>query len=212
MLDTFWPAGNETLLAFIDELCSTLQGPGCWISGAKGTGKSHLLQAICERVGADAAFLPMADLQATGPGVLDGMAARRVLCLDDVERAAGRPDWERALFRLYNDTLAQGHVMVVSSVGPPRDCAFRLADLESRFTQLPAFRLSPLGDHDLKQALKLRARHRGLELPDEAARYLLTRQRRDMAYLYALLDRLDAEALAAQRRLTVPFVKSIIDA
>jgi hypothetical protein len=31
-----------------------------------------------------------------------------------------------------------------------------------------------------------------------------------MASLYRLLDRLDAEALRAQRRLTIPFVKSVL--
>jgi hypothetical protein len=32
-----------------------------------------------------------------------------------------------------------------------------------------------------------------------------------MASLYALLDQLDAEALRTQRRLTIPFVRGVID-
>jgi DnaA family protein len=47
-------------------------------------------------------------------------------------------------------------------------------------------------------------------LPDDAARYLVTRSRRDMASLYKLLDTLDQEALRAQRRLTVPFVRDVL--
>ena len=63
---------------------------------------------------------------------------------------------------------------------------------------------------DRAQALQLRATHRGLDLPDETASYLLSRSRRDMASLYDVLDVLDEEALRAQRRLTVPFVRDVL--
>ena len=65
---------------------------------------------------------------------------------------------------------------------------------------------------DRAAALQLRAGHRGLDLPDETALYLLRRMPRDMASLYALLDRLDLEALRAKRRLTVPFVRDVLNA
>jgi DnaA family protein len=58
----------------------------------------------------------------------------------------------------------------------------------------------------------LRARHRGLELPDDTAKFMLSRSRRDMASLYRLLDKLDTEALIAKRRLTVPFVRDVLAA
>ena len=32
-----------------------------------------------------------------------------------------------------------------------------------------------------------------------------------MASLYALLDKLDTEAMKAQRRLTIPFVREVLD-
>jgi DnaA family protein len=70
--------------------------------------------------------------------------------------------------------------------------------------------VQPLNEEQRVEALQLRAGHRGLELPGETARYLLKRSRRDMASLYELLDRLDLEALRAQRRLTVPFVRDVL--
>jgi DnaA family protein len=75
---------------------------------------------------------------------------------------------------------------------------------------LPVFRVHTLGDAERVEALQLRARHRGLDLPDDAAHYLLRRSRRDMASLYDLLDKLDLEALRAKRRLTVPFVREVM--
>lgn len=93
---------------------------------------------------------------------------------------------------------------------PPRETPLRLADLGSRFARLPVFQVQKLDDDERVAALQLRSRHRGLELPDESARFLLTRSKRDMASLYELLDRLDIEALRAKRRLTVPFVRGVL--
>jgi DnaA family protein len=61
------------------------------------------------------------------------------------------------------------------------------------------------------EALQLRARHRGLKLPPETASYLIKRSRRDMASLYELLDQLDMESLRAKRRLTIPFVRDVLE-
>ena len=56
------------------------------------------------------------------------------------------------------------------------------------------------------------ARLRGLELPDETWQWLQRRLPRDMRSLYELLDTLDEAALAAQRRLTVPFIRDVLRA
>ncbi len=51
------------------------------------------------------------------------------------------------------------------------------------------------------------AQRRGLELPTEVARYLLARCPRDPRALVALVERLDRDSLAEQRRLSIPFVR-----
>ena len=68
-----------------------------------------------------------------------------------------------------------------------------------------------LGDEQRVPALALRARARGIELPEETGRYLLQRIPRDMSSLYHFLDTLDKESLAAQRRLTIPFVRTVLE-
>jgi DnaA family protein len=75
---------------------------------------------------------------------------------------------------------------------------------------LPTFHLAALDEADRIKALQLRARHRGLDLPTETANFLLSRSKRDMATLYAVLDQLDTAALEAKRRLTIPFVKETL--
>ena len=69
-----------------------------------------------------------------------------------------------------------------------------------------------LDEAEQQQALKLRARVRGFELPDETLQWLQRRFPRDMASLYELLDALDEAALVAQRRLTIPFIREVLNA
>jgi len=210
VFESFLPIGNEAVVAFLQDIVSTAKGPGGWIRGGQATGKTHLLQAICERAGDDAQFLPLREFAAADPAILDGLANRRFLCLDDVDKVAGSAEWELALFSLYNDLVDSGGVLICSAAAAPRDSGFALADLISRFSRLPTFHLQRLEESARIEALQLRAHHRGLELPTESAAYLLSRSTRDMASLYALLDKLDAEAMIAQRRLTIPFVKEVL--
>lgn len=211
VFETYWAAGNGQAVAVVQGIAESPGKSGCWLWGAQSVGKSHLLQAACEKTGAAAVYLPLGDLLPAGPGILDGLADRALLALDDLQCVAGAEDWEMALFTLFNAVSDAGGAMIVASTAPQRESGIQLPDLESRLATLPTFQLRALNETDRAAALQLRARHRGVKLPDETARYLLSRQRRDMGSLYALLDRLDAEALAAQRRLTIPFVKSVLE-
>jgi DnaA family protein len=210
VFSTFLGAGNESLVATLTGLADCIDGRGCWVWGPAATGKTHLLQAACDRAGDRSVYVPLAELGSAGPQILDGLASRELVCLDDVDSVVGEPDWEAALFGLYNEVFDAGHNLVVSAGMAPRECATMLADLQSRFASLPAFQLRPLEEPQRVAALQLRARHRGLELPGDTARFLLSRSRRDMASLYRLLDKLDREALRAKRRLTIPFVKDVL--
>ena len=210
VFESFWSAGNDELVSYLIELSDKANGPGCWIWGASATGKTHLLQAICDRSGDRSVYLPFDIAIEAGPGALDGLENRQFICLDDIDTITGISKWERALFELCNQALDLGSILIISASATARECGFELRDLESRFTRLPPFYVQPLVNSDRVKALQLRASIRGLDLPQETANYLLTRSKRDMTSLYALFDRLDLEALKAQRRLTIPFVKTVL--
>ena len=209
VFESFHSDGNEALVAFLVDSVDQRAGNGCWLWGAAATGKTHLLQATCARAGDSAVYLPLDQFAEAGAGILDGMENRQVICLDGLDQVAGKAAWERALFNLYNQVSDTGGFIVAAASTSVRDCGFELADLLSRFSQLPTFRLEALDEEGCVKALQLRASHRGLTLPTDTANYLLSRSRRDMASLYALLDKLDLESLKAQRRLTIPFVRDV---
>jgi len=207
---SYLSSGNEALVATLTELADGNGGQGCWLWGGAAIGKTHLLQAVCDRAGDRSVYVPLKMLREAGPELLEGLESREIICLDDIESVAGDTAWEEALFALWNQVFDADGILLVAAAMSPRECPVSLPDLQSRLVRLPAFHVHALDEQQRVTALQLRARHRGLDLPDETASYLLSRSRRDMASLYELLDKLDREALRAKRRLTVPFVKSVL--
>jgi DnaA family protein len=69
--------------------------------------------------------------------------------------------------------------------------------------------MQPLSDAQKLEAVQLRARHRGFEMPEDVARYILSRYPRDLVSLFDLLDRIDEASLAQQRRVTIPFLREL---
>jgi DnaA family protein len=210
VIASFLDHGNETLVSTLVSLSAGDTGQGCWLWGAPATGKTHLLQAVCDRAGDRSVYLPLAMLAQAGPGILEGLASRSLVCIDNIDEIVGQDAWEVGLFNLFNDLQESGGQLIVAARAAPRECGIVLADLASRMSRLPVFQIHALDEQQRVAALKLRARHRGLELPDDTAAYMLKRSRRDMASLYELLDKLDLEALRAQRRLTIPFVREVL--
>jgi len=184
-----------------------------WLWGRAGTGKTHLLQASCAAVGQAGGAAAYLDLETTGtPELLEGFEALDLVCLDSLERVADDAAWNAVIFRLH--TLMQDGVgrLYVASTGPPAALNFRLPDLRSRLLSAPVLQLHELAEEDRVAVLEQRAGRLGLVLPRESAAYLVHRMPRDMHSLCAALDRLDLAALAAQRRLTVPFLKQVLEA
>lgn len=192
----------------------TGEPPTCvYLHGAAGTGKTHLLQALCANAGErgeGAAYLPLADVTAMGPELLSGCGELACVCIDDIELIAGRRDWELALFTLHQQLDEHRGRLVVAGAVPPAGSGIALADLRSRLGGGLVLTLHALDEAEQIAALQLRAQIRGFELPDETAQFLLRRLPRDMATLCAFLDELDEASLVAQRRLTVPFVKEVM--
>lgn len=203
--------------AAVDALVRTAAGAGppiVWAYGPDDVGKSHLMQAgvaAAHQRGAAGAYLPLAVLRTRPPSVVDGMGTLDLVALDDIEAIAGDAGWERALLRLHEDILPRGGRLLLSATAPPAQAGIALPDLRSRFCAAAVFALERLGDEECLQALQLRAEWRGFDLPVETGRFLLSRVERGTGSLFGLLDRLDRAALAAQKKLTVPFVRSVLD-
>ncbi|MGH8243382.1 MAG: DnaA regulatory inactivator Hda, partial [Steroidobacteraceae bacterium] len=203
--DTYVPGRNAAAVESLSRLAGGAIGAPVWIYGTRGSGRSHLLQAACAKAG-DAgratAYLPLAQVRAEGPALLDGFERLDLVALDDLDVVAGDGPWELGLFTLHNGLAEQGGRLAMAAVGSPAATPIRLPDLASRLAASEVHRLEPLAESDQPAALRRRAERRGLELPEETLGFLTRRAPRDFATLCRMLDALDTEALAAKRRLT----------
>lgn len=189
--------------------------PFVYLWGGEGSGKTHLLQSACHlapQQGGSVFYLPLQQAGEFSVEMLQGLECMGLICIDDLQAIAGQRDWEQALFHLYNRVRDQGNRMIVTAATTPSESGIQLPDLISRLSWGGIFHLSMLEDEQKLQALQSRAGSRGFELPRESGRYLLRRYPRDMHALFALLDRLDEASLAAQRRLTIPFIRETLAA
>lgn len=208
-------AGNNPLV--VDALRAACQQQGAqvvFLHGAKGSGCTHLLQAVCHAAADQkktAMYLPLEQFVAESPEhILPGLEALDLVCLDHLQAVVGNPAWEEALFHAMNRLRDAGRLLLVAADAPPAQLAIGLADLQTRLAAATVFRLEWPGDEDRLLLLKQRAALRGLTLDDEPARFLVSRAPRDTGELMTLLDTLDREALAQQRKLTLPFIKAVM--
>lgn len=183
------------------------------IYAASGSGKSHLLQAACHArraAGGRAACLDLADASLE-PAVLSGWDDHALLALDGLDAVVGSAGWEAALMVLLQERRDARQATLIAAARPVAELPVQLPDLATRLSWGPVLALSGLDDAARREALQRRASARGLELPAETLDYLLTRASRNMGQLDALLGRLDRASLAAKRRLTVPFVRTVME-
>ncbi|RMG33700.1 MAG: DnaA regulatory inactivator Hda [Gammaproteobacteria bacterium] len=184
-----------------------------YLTGPRCSGRSHLLLGQCAAArdqGLRVVYLPAAEHSELSPEMLEGLEAYDLLAVDDVDALAGQPAWERALFNLYNQARDQGARLLFSATRPAAGADFELADLRTRLGWGLTYHLKPLNDTQRHTLLQRLAQRRGLSLAGEVADYLLARCPRDPCSLIALIDRLDRDSLAEQRRLSIPFVRSRI--
>lgn len=212
--EQYWPGPHGEVLAHLRDAARNLREELIVIWGGPGTGKTHLLNACCAeaaQAGRSATYLPLSLLREYGPEALEGLTDYAVVCLDDLQSIAGDPAIERALFAFFNQARDAGRRLLASATRPPQQLPFGLPDLASRLAWGLTLRLQELDDDDTLQAVTLKARSLGLELPPPVGRFLLQHVRRDLSALNALLIKLDGASLAAQRKLTIPFVKLHLD-
>lgn len=204
---SFWPGENAEVVA---ALKAATAAP-LWLWGAHGTGKTHLLQAVCAAAGEDAAYFPLDRALALPPAALAGYERTRMLCVDDVDAVAGDLAWEMSLFGLFNEAAELGSRLIFAAAAAPRQSNWVLEDWRSRAAACIVYQLRELDDGGRIAALQLRAAQRGLQLPDEAAEYVLKRMPRDLHSLFDVLEQLDEASLVAQRRLTIPFIRDALE-
>ena len=212
--DDFYPGNNQEIIV---QLKQAVIGTGeqlIFLWGENGHGKSHLLQACCQEAfthGISAFYLDLAATTPYNPELFTGLEDFQIVCLDNIDKLAGRADWELALFNFFNQHRDHNHRLILSASCAPNNIAFTLPDLQTRINWGLALKIQPLDDSDKIAALTHKAQQMGFDMATQTARFLLTRYDRNLSSLWLMLDKLDKASLAAQHKLTIPFLKKILE-
>lgn len=204
---------NQELIAAVQS-CSKGEGESfLYLWGGKCVGKTHILQAACHQAGGmqrTAAFIPLRQHMQESPKILHQLESVELICIDDIEAIAGMRTWETALFHLFNRIHDQQANLIITAQLAPVNITLTLPDLRSRLSSGITYQILPINDDEKREALQLRAHQQSFQLPTRTIDFLLAHQPRNMCFLVALLDELRHASLIQKKKLTVPFVKSIL--
>lgn len=211
--DSFCVGNNTELLTEIHRIVEGVQSRRVlYFWGEAGTGKTHLLNACCQLARTLArphAYLPLDGLDLDQSGI-DGIEPRALVCFDDLQTIAGNTSAQAIVFNLYEKLINRSGTIIVSANQAIGWLGLELKDLESRLASGGIYRLARLQEQDQLGALKSRARDKGINLNDQVLKFIITHYQRDTASLFSLLDRIDNVSLVEQRKITVPFIKSLL--
>ena len=208
----FFAGANAAAVDAVRALALQPGAPWLYLSGPGGSGKSHLLLAACQaahETGRTVQYLPLKTLREHAVAIR-GVGGSEFIALDNLDAICGDRDTEHAVFDLYNRARAEGTVLIFAAEAVPAQLPLTLPDLRSRLGACTQFALKPLDDAERREVLKTQAASRGIELDDTVLDWLFARYARDLGALLDLLDRLDQASLAAQRRVTVPFLRTFL--
>jgi len=202
---------NGASVAALRRAALETAAPWVFVAGPSGSGKTHLLIAACsaaQDAGRVAQYLSLRSRPE--PDLLRDLGGSDLLALDDLDVVAGDIAAEHALFDLYNRSRAGRATLVFAAAAASSQLGLWLPDLVSRLSSAIQAPLRPLDDDERRAVLRRRAEARGIALDEAVLDFLFSRYARDLGSLGALLDRLDRESLAAQRRITVSFLRALL--
>ena len=184
-----------------------------FIYGTKECGKTFLLQALCNSYSSmskSSLYIPLNKVMNYGVEIFESLENMNLICVDGIEEAISKIEWEKAIFNLINKALISKSRLILSSSQDLKSLNFALPDLESRIRKIQSFELYPINDKDIFDALKYISKLTSINLGDKEAKYLVTYSQRNISNLVQILESLDQLSMEMKRKITIPLIKEVI--
>ena len=184
-----------------------------FIYGSKESGKTYLLQAMCNSYSSlnkSSLYIPLKKAMDYGVEIFESLENIQLICLDGIENVISTIEWEKAIFNLINKTLISKSRLIITSSEDLQSLNFVLPDLESRLRKIESYELTPIQDKDILDALKYISKLKSINLGDKEARYLVTYAQRNISNLVHILESLDQLSMEMKRKITIPIIKEVI--
>ena len=184
-----------------------------FLYGLKGTGKTYLLQSLCNKYyknNKSSLYIPLSVFSTQETQILDSIENMDIICIDDIDLVSEIYDWETAIFNLINNCQISGCRLVFSSLENPSSMKFSLNDLASRIKKINAIEIFPVSDDNLREAIEFVLKSRSINLGKKELNYLLTYNERSISSLVTIINRLDEFSIEQKRKITIPLIKEVI--
>lgn len=211
--DAFYPGNNKEIIAHLQQLFINKEQQ-IFLWGENGSGKSHLLQAACQETNNTnkTSFFFSLDKKTLPPtSILDGLENVDLVCFDNIDQISGNSKWEQAFFNFFNLHRDNNNHLILSALCPPKYLEIQLLDLKTRMNWGLTLKLKPLTDEQLLNALIYKADVSGFEITPNVGKFLMTHYTSDLPSIWKLLNKIEQATLIAQRKLTIPFLKQIMN-
>lgn len=188
-------------------------GSSVFLFGETGSGKTHLLNALCHEMrerGGRAFYLALDRLPKDAIASLQGLERLDLVCVDDLHVVVGERAWEEALFHCFNRIREARGRLVVSSSQRLSALDLGLPDLASRLAWGLRLSLLPLEDSDKLAVINLHSNALGISLPADVQKYLLKHHDRSLSALIKTVEQLHQAALINKRKITVPLAREVL--
>lgn len=214
VFEDFLPGQNASAVGTLRQALARLDQHLIVLWGGPGAGVSHLLQAAVNDLhtqGLNAIYLPISECFSHGVGALDGLSELDAIALDDMQLVEQDTQWQEAIFHLYNQLKDSGKLILIGLKSSPLASDFRLADLKSRLSSGLTLQLQRMTDEERIDWLIWKGRRRGLIIERDVSEFLIHRHNQNVAELERSFEVLDSASLAEKRKITIPFLKKILN-
>ena len=184
-----------------------------FIYGTKQSGKTFLLQAMCNSYSSmykSSLYIPLKKVINYGVEIFESLENIDLICIDGIEQVISKIEWEKEIFNLINKALISKSRLILTSSKDIKSLNFSLPDLESRIKKIECYELYPIDDKDIIDALKYISKFKSINLGDKEVKYLVTYSQRDISNLIQILESLDQLSMEMKRKITIPLIKEVI--
>ena len=211
----FCSPDNQNLMTRLADIVSSPDTSELIIHGEEGSGKSFLMQAICNELSSaekQFAFIPMKKAFNMGVEIFQNLGSLDAVCIDDLQLILANQDWETALFNLINECQQSNCSLMLSLGGTqPLDESVILPDLLSRIKRMEFIPLHALQDEFFNQAIDFVAQQLDIKIEEAELEFLLKHQTRIFSLLVENIITLDNQAASLKRKITIPLIKETLN-
>ena len=211
----FCSPDNQNLMTRLADIAISQDANELIIHGEKGSGKSFLMQAICNELSSSEkrfAFIPMKKAVNIGVEIFQNLGSLDTVCIDDLQLTFANQEWETALFNLINECQQSNCSLILSLGGTqPVEESIVLPDLLSRIKRMEFLALHAVQDELFNKAIVFVAQQLEIKIDNAELEFLLKHQTRVFSLLVENIITLDKQAASLKRKITIPLIKETLN-